>query len=222
MTETRTIKIAMADDHVLLRSALARLINGFEGCAVIHESNNGSEMVQRIKNGYVPDVVLLDLNMPEMDGYDTAVWLQEHFPDVRILMLTMYDSELTLIRLLQAGVKGFLKKDVPPSELKYALNSVMDHGYYYSTHAAGKLANLFRGECNDRSRINHAMLTVQEVAFLQLACSDMTYKEIAQRMKLTPRTVDVLRDALFVKLDVKSRVGLAMMALKNGVVTHSM
>jgi two-component system, NarL family, invasion response regulator UvrY len=222
MTETRNIKIAMVDDHVLLRSALAKLINSFEGCTVVNESNNGIEMIECIKRGNIPDVVLLDLNMPEMDGYATALWLQQHHPGVRTLMLTMYDSELTLIRLLQAGVKGFLKKDVNPSELKYALNSVMDSGYYYSTHAAGKLANLFRGERNDRSRINHAMLSEQEIAFLKLACTDLTYKEIAQKMKLTPRTVDVLRDALFVKMDVKSRVGLAMVALKNGVVTHAM
>jgi two-component system, NarL family, invasion response regulator UvrY len=222
MTEQRTIKIALVDDHILLRSALAKLINSFEGCAVIHESDNGTELVKEIKAGNIPDVVLLDLNMPEMDGYATSLWLQQYHASIRVLMLTMYDSEVTLIRLLQAGVKGFLKKDVHPSELKYALNSVMDSGYYYSTHAAGKLANLFRGDKHDRTKINHAMLTEQEIAFLQYACSDMTYKEIAQRMRLTPRTVDVLRDALFVKLDVKSRVGLAMVALKNGVVTHAM
>ncbi len=221
MIENRTIKIALVDDHILLRAALARLINSFEGCAVIHESDNGEQLVEQIRAGYTPDVVLLDLNMPEMDGYATALWLQDHHPNVRVLMLTMYDSEVTLIRLLQAGVKGFLKKDVHPSELKYALSSVMESGYYYSTHAAGKLANLFRCD-RDRTRISHAMLSEQEIVFLRHACSDLTYKEIAQKMKLTPRSVDVLRDALFVKLDVKSRVGLAMVALKNGVVTHVM
>ncbi|MDB5196303.1 MAG: DNA-binding response regulator, partial [Flaviaesturariibacter sp.] len=106
------------------------------------------------------------------------------------------------------------------SELKFALHSVMEAGYYYSTNTAGKLANLFRNQPREMNRVQQAMLTEQEVEFLKLACSDMTYKEIASQMRLTPRTIDVVRDALFTKLDVKSRVGLAMMALRNGVVTH--
>ena len=96
------------------------------------------------ENGPVPDVAILDLNMPEMDGYETARAVQKKFPTVNVLMLTMYDSELSLIRLLQSGVKGFLKKDIHPSELKFAIHSVMNAGYYYSNHTAGKLANLFR------------------------------------------------------------------------------
>jgi two-component system invasion response regulator UvrY len=215
-----TIKIALTDDHILLRNALAALINSFEDCHVIHESGNGEELLIYLKEGGTPDVVLLDLNMPKKDGYNTALALQENFPDVKVLMLTMYDSELMLIRLLQAGVKGFLKKDVHPSELKFALHSVMEAGYYYSTSTAGKLANLFRQEKKEANRVKQAMLTEQEVSFLKLACSDMTYKEIAMLMHLTPRTVDVVRDTLFTKLDVKSRVGLAMVALRCGVVTH--
>jgi two-component system invasion response regulator UvrY len=134
-------------------------------------------------------------------------------------MLTMYDSELTLIRLLQAGVKGFLKKDIDPGELKFAINSVMQSGYYYSTQTAGRLANLFRNNSKENLRLKHAMLEDNEIGFLRMACSDLTYKEIAQKMRLTPRSVDALRDQLFMKLDVRSRVGLAMVAIKNGVVS---
>jgi two-component system, NarL family, invasion response regulator UvrY len=216
----KTIKIALVDDHILLRNALASLINSFEDCLVIHESADGYELLENIDRGLIPDVVLLDLNMPKLDGYQTAMILQKKNPDISILMLTMYDSELMLIRLLQAGAKGFLKKDVHPSELKFALHSVMEAGYYYSTNTAGKLANLFRNATRDNNKIHQAMLTEQEISFLKHACSDMTYKAIAQEMGLTPRSVDVLRDSLFVKLDVKSRVGLAMVALRNGVVTH--
>src|SRR5437868_12739500 len=103
------INIAMADDHVLLRNALASLINGFDNCRVIFEVNNGSELLARLKSGNpTPDLILLDLNMPVMDGYDSALWLRDNRPEIHVLMLTMYDSELTLIRLLQAGAKGFL------------------------------------------------------------------------------------------------------------------
>lgn len=209
----------MADDHVLLRNALAALIDSFEDCQVILQAGNGKELTEAIRKGSSPQVVILDLNMPEMDGFDTAAWLQEHYPDILVLMLTMYDSELSLIRLLQAGVKGFLKKDIHPSELKFAIQSVVQNGYYYSNHTTGKLVNLFRQHSDGNSLIQRSVLNDQEILFLKLACSDMTYKEIAQRMSLNPRAVDTLRDQLFIKLDVKSRVGLALVAIRQGVVT---
>lgn len=209
----------MADDHVLLRNALASLIDSFGNCRVIHQSGNGRELTVSIASGTVPDVVILDLSMPEMDGFETAEWLQKNAPQVHVLMLTMYDSELSLIRLLQFGVKGFLKKDIHPSELKFAIESVMHSGYYYSNHTTGKLVNLFRQGADGNNNLQKAILSEQELGFLKLACSDMTYKEIAQRMGLNPRSVDTLRDQLFIKLDVKSRVGLAMVAIRHGVVT---
>lgn len=214
-----SIKVALADDHILLRNALAALIDNFEECKVINQSGNGKEMINAIANGIVPDVIILDLNMPEMDGFETAEWLHKNFPEIHILMLTMYDSELSLIRLLQTGVKGFLKKDIHPSELKFAILSVMQSGFYYSNHTTGKLANLFRNNKEGSMNLQHFMLTEQEIGFLKLACSDLTYKEIAKKMGLNPRSIDTLRDHLFIKLDVKSRVGLAIVAIRNGVVT---
>jgi two-component system, NarL family, invasion response regulator UvrY len=213
------IKLAMIDDHVLLRNALASLINSFENCKVICEANNGAEFISKIQGHAIPDIVLLDLNMPVMDGYETATWLRNNFPETHVLMLTMYDSELTLIRLLQAGVKGFLKKDISPADLHFAIKSVMQSGYYYSTETAGRLANLFRNSSKDNLRLQNSVLKDQEIEFLKLACTNLTYKEIAQNMGITPRVIDSLRDELFVKLDVKSRVGLAMVAIRNGIVT---
>lgn len=212
------IKIAMIDDHALLRGALASLINGFDNCRVILEASNGAEFISKTQKQPTPDIVLLDLNMPVMDGFETALWIRDNLPKTHVLMLTMYDSELTLIRLLQAGVKGFLKKDITPSDLQFAIKSVVQSGYYYSTETAGRLANLFRKRSEDL-RLNHLMLTKQEFEFLRLVCSDLTYKEIAQKMGITPRVIDTIRDGLFVKLDVKSRVGLAMVAIRNGIVT---
>jgi two-component system, NarL family, invasion response regulator UvrY len=209
----------MADDHVLLRNALASLIDSFENCRVIHQSGTGRELTKSISDGTVPDVVILDLNMPDMDGFETAEWLLKNAPQVHVLMLTMYDSELSLIRLLQSGVKGFLKKDIHPSELKFAIQSVVQSGYYYSNHATGKLVNLFRQNPDGNSSLQKAILNDQELQFLKLACTDLTYKEVAQQMGLNPRSVDTLRDQLFMKLDVKSRVGLAMVAIRHGVVT---
>jgi len=217
-TNSEIITVALADDHVLLRNALANLINNFGDFKVIIQASNGNELIEAIRNGKIPKVAILDLNMPEKNGYDTAKWLKENYPEVEVLMLTMYDSDLALIRLLQVGVKGFLKKDIHPSELKFAIKSVAEEGYYYSHNATGKLVNLFR-KGKESSAMQKAVLNEIELSFLKSCASEMTYKEIAQIMKLNPRAVDNLRDNLFTKLDVKSRVGLVMYAMKHGVAT---
>jgi DNA-binding NarL/FixJ family response regulator len=212
----KIIRIALVDDHQLLRSALASLIDGFDDCTVICQANNGTDFINQLQEQYLPHIVLLDLNMPQLDGYETTAWLKEHYPEVHVLMLTMYDAETTMIRLLQAGAKGFLKKDIHPSELKFAIQSVMQYGYYYSHTTTGKLVNLFRG--NGDAYIQKNMLNSEEIEFLKYAATDLTYKEIARKMGLNPRSVDNLRDHLFEKLDVKSRVGLAIYALRHGII----
>jgi DNA-binding NarL/FixJ family response regulator len=157
--------------------------------------------------------------MPEMDGYETAKWLRSAYPRVLILILTMYDSEIALIQLLQTGVRGFLKKDIHPSELKFAIQSVMDSGYYYSHSATGRLVNLFRHDPLKKNFPANISMSRNELEFLKLASTDMTYKEIARMMSISPRTVDNYRDSLFIKLGVKSRVGLAIYAIRSGIVT---
>lgn len=214
------IKVALVDDHVLLRDALASLIENFENCRVIYQVSNGKEMINAINTQEeTPDVVIMDLNMPEMDGYQTAKWLHKNHPEILVLMLTMYDSEIMLVRMLQTGVKGFLKKDIHPAELQFAIQSVVSSGYYYSRRASDKLVNLFRPGKDNVQNLHNTLLNEKELEFLELACSDLTYKEIAQQMSLNPRAVDNLRDSLFEKIDVKSRVGLAMYAIRNALVT---
>lgn len=212
-------KVILVDDHVLLRCALASLINTFEECQVINVASNGKEFITRIGQGYIPSIVLLDLNMLEMDGYETARWIHDNYPQIGILILTMYDSEIVLIRLLQLGVKGFLKKDVHPDELKAALLSVSNGEYHYSHGMTGKLVTLFKNNHEAISSLDRSILNRYEIEFLKLASTDMTYKEIATIMNQTPRMIDNHRNALFIKLNVKSRVGLAIYAIKNGIVT---
>ena len=219
MKTNETYKVILADDHILLRDALAALIDSFEECKIIAVASNGKELVRLIETGQLPHIIVLDLNMPEMDGYETAQWLQDKHPHIKILILTMYDSEIALIRLLQVGVRGFLKKDIHPYELKTALLSVADDGYYYAHNTTGKLASLFQKNQQNKSSLEKAMLTKLDIDFLKMASTDMTYKEIAQAMNITPRAIDGYRDSLFEKLDVKSRVGLAIYAVKNGIVT---
>ncbi len=213
------IKVALVDDHILLRNALASMLDGTGECKVIIQASNGKELMDALGRGIRPDVIILDLNMPVMGGQETALALQRSHPDIGVLMLTMYDSELVLIRLLQAGVRGFMKKDIHPQEMLTAIRSVVESGYYYSPNTGLKLAGLFR-DMQDKDALYHkVMLSEQEVIFLRHACTEMTYKEIAEKMGLNPRAVDGIRDELFHRLDVKSRVGLAMYTIRHGLVT---
>ena len=215
MKTIQQYKLILADDHILLRDALANLIGNFEEFTVVATAGNGVEVLEAITKGYIADIVLMDLNMPKMDGYETAKWLTQHHPHIKIVILTMYDSEIALIRLLQTGVSGFLKKDIHPTELKNALLTIAAGDYYYSNHTTNKIASLFRKQ----TKLEKALLNETEIEFLKLASTDMTYKEIAQAMNMTPRNIDSCRDTLFTKLDVKSRVGLAIYAVKNGIIT---
>lgn len=219
MKTNQLYKLILADDHILLRDALANLINKFDGFSVTAVAGNGKEVIQFIENGTGADMVLMDLNMPEMDGYETAKWLVKNRPDIKIVILTMYDSEIALIRLLQAGVNGFLKKDIHPAELKNALLTVAGGDFYYSNHSTVKLASLFRKNAYNQSNLEKSILNDTEIEFLKLASTEMTYKEIAKTMNLSPRHIDSYRDSLFMKLDVKSRVGLVIYAVKNGIIT---
>lgn len=218
MKTNRRYKLILADDHILLRDALANLINNFDEFTVITTAGNGVEVIQAIEKGCTTDIVLMDLNMPKMDGYETAKWLVKQHPEIKIVILTMYDSEIALIRLLQAGVSGFLKKDIHPSELKNALLTIAAGEYYYSNHTTVKIASLFRKNPGNHSALEKSILNDTEIEFLKLASTEMTYKEIAHAMHMTPRHIDSYRDSLFTKLDVKSRVGLAIYAVKNGIV----
>lgn len=219
MNKKKVCRVILADDHVLLRDALATLINSFDDFQVVGVAGNGQETIDLLKKGGGTDLLILDLNMPVKDGFDTAYEVNQLLPDVKILILTMYDSEIALIRLLKMGVRGFLKKDIHPSDLRRALESVAEGGYFYSQQATGKLASLLQKTHNKNASLDKAMLNETEIAFLKLASSDLTYKEIAHEMHITPRAIDGLRDGLFEKLDVKSRVGLAIYSVKNGIVT---
>ncbi|MBC7886199.1 MAG: response regulator transcription factor [Saprospiraceae bacterium] len=211
------LRIGIVDDHILLRDALIDVINDYHDCEVTLRAANGLEMIGQVRHGNIPDIIILDLNMPFMDGYETAKWLVENNPAINILVLSMFDSEITIIRLLRTGVKAFLKKDTHPGELKHAIKSVMAEGYYYPQTISGKLANVFHNP--DKSVFTQPLvLNENEIKFLKLSCSELTYKEMAKELFVSPRTVDNYRDQLFEKLDVKSRVGLAMYAIKNGII----
>ncbi len=217
---TTPVKVVLADDHGLLRHGLANLIKSFGGYEVLFEADNGNHFKQQLDKKQLPDIVLMDINMPEMDGYETTLWLKKNHPLVNVLALSMYDNENAIIRMFKAGAKGYILKDCDPAELRDALQSVMKKGFYYSEMVTGRLIhNINKMDDDDGTNAGLMQLSDREIEFLKLACSELTYKEIADKMFLSPRTIDGYRDALFEKLNVKTRVGLVMYAIKNGIVS---
>jgi len=213
------VKVALADDHILLRNGLAGLINGFDGYTVLFEANNGQDLMNTLDTNNLPNLVLLDINMPVKDGFETALWLKQNHPDIKVLALSMYDNEPSIIKMLRNGAKGYLLKDTAPKEFKTALDAVMSKGFYYSEMVTGKLIHAVNNMDEPQQQKNSfSKLNEKETEFLKLACTEMTYKEIADKMFLSPRTIDGYRDALFEKLNVKTRVGLVMYAIKTGLV----
>jgi DNA-binding NarL/FixJ family response regulator len=205
--------VALVDDHVLMRSGLAGLIRGFDGFSVLFEADNGQGFIRQVRDGAVPDIVLLDIQMPEMDGYQTANWIRTNHPNIKVLALSMYDNDTAIIRMLRQGASGYVLKDIEPAELKAALRDLHEKGYYHSEMVTGRLMTSLQ-------QIEEEQLSERELEFLALVCTELTYKEIAANMNLSPRTIDGYRDALFEKLHTKSRVGLVMYAFRNGVVRH--
>lgn len=208
-------KLALVDDHVLLRNGLASLLENL-GYQVLFEADNGIDFADRLLNSERPDIVLMDINMPRQEGYAATNWLRENHPGIKVLALSMYDDETAIIRMLKSGAKGYVLKDAEPMELKTAIDAVMRNGFYYSELVTGRLMRtISESDLNKSSGVGQ--LSEREISFLKLACSEMTYKEIAEKMFLSPRTIDGYRDALFEKLDIKTRVGLVLFAIRHNI-----
>ena len=211
--------VVLVDDHSLLRNGLAGLIKSFGDYNILFEADNGRDFINRLKPKSLPQVVLMDINMPEMDGYEACLWLKKNHPTIKVLALSMYDNENAVIRMFKAGAKGYILKDCDPSEFKSALDAVVSKGFYYSEMVTGKLIHTINSLDEDDTEVKNVIqLNEREIVFLKLICTELTYKEIAEKMFLSPRTVDGYRDDLFKKLNVRTRVGLVMYAIKNGVV----
>jgi two-component system, NarL family, invasion response regulator UvrY len=217
MTKT-LVKVGLVDDHILVRDALANIVRSFDEFSVSLLAENGKDFIEKLNSTSIPDILLLDLNMPEMDGHETLQWISKNHPEIKILILTMYNAD-SLIHLLKFGVRGFLRKDIHPIEMKQGLLTVMANGNYCSQNVTGRLFSLMKNYGSKNSPWGTVILNDNEISFLKFAATEFTYKEIAAKMQISPRTVDNYRDALFLKLNVKSRVGLAMYALKTGIVS---
>ena len=209
------IKIALVDDHVILRKSLRILIGLLHDFEVIFEAGNGQDFIKQLTTHPVPDIVLLDITMPVMDGVETTWWIKQHYPELKVLALSMIKNDFIIIRMLKNGARGYILKDCEPEELRAALHQVNEKGYYYNELVTPRMKTKDGEDIDDAHKI---MFKESELIFLRWACTEKSHKEIAEEMGVSPRTVDGYRDSLFSKLNVNTRVGIALYAIKNGLV----
>ncbi len=210
------ITIAIADDHQLFLKSLSILISSLGRFDIVADALNGRDLLQKLTAGNLqPDIALVDVNMPVMDGVETARQLAEKYPLLKVVALSMKDDDNTIISMLKAGCCAYLLKDIHPSELEKALLEIHSRGYYNADSLNLRYRRLIVKSETDK-KIN---LSEREKIFLQLACSDLTYKQIAAQMNVSERTIDGYRESLFEKLSVQSRTGMALEGIRRNLVS---
>ncbi|MFN5425287.1 MAG: response regulator [Bacteroidota bacterium] len=212
-------QIAVIDDHTLFRKGLISLINVFPQYQVMLEACNGKDFINQLDPNHLPEIVLMDISMPEMDGYATCDWLKNNYPQIKVLALSTMDAETAIIKMIRSGAKGYIVKDADLAELKLAFSELLTVGFFYNELVSRKVIHSLNRIVDENDQINTIQkLSENELTFLRLSCSEKTYQEIAAEMFKSEKTIDGYRAELFKKLNVTSRVGMVMFAIKNGIV----
>lgn len=208
--------VVIVDDHTLLSQAIQAMVDTFPKFKVLYTCKNGQELIEKFTNSpkHIPDVVLMDINMPIMNGIETTEWITKNYAEVNVMALSVEDDDNTVLKMLKAGAIGYLLKDTEKSVLEKALIEIAENGFYHTKNVTNLLMKSISGTIDKQ-----VVLKEREITFLKLACTELTYKEIADKMCLSPKTIDGYRNALFTQLNVKNRVGLVMYAVKNKIYT---
>jgi DNA-binding NarL/FixJ family response regulator len=213
--EKKVIQVAIVDDHTLFRQGISSLLTENGDVNIVFSASNGADMKEKIAKHALPEVVLMDITMPVMNGYEATRWLKQNHPSVKVLALSMFEDDEPIIRMLKSGAGGYILKESNASDLMYAIRTIAEHDFFLNSLVSGKLLRSVQDETVD---VEPALeLTANEVRFLEHCCSELTYREIADKMFLSPHTIDNYREALFHKFDIKSRTGLVLFALKNNI-----
>jgi len=208
MKDKALINIAIADDHPIMRKGISDIISSFEGFSIPIQANDGRELIEQIsKSSILPDICILDISMPNLNGFETIKEIRKRWSSIKVLALSMYNNEFSIIKMLASGANGYLPKNTNPQHLQRALAAIYYTGYYDSEQAIR----------NTSASSQHLKFTEREIEFLCHCCSELSYRQIGDLMGISVRTVEGYRDALFDKLDIKSRAGLVMYALRNGI-----
>lgn len=213
------IKVAYADDHRMVREGISELLMKMsrktpERIDVCIQAETGDELLEMLEQSTeIPDVCLLDINMPGKDGFDTVVELKKRWPLLRVLVITVFENEYHLIRMIARGADGYIAKNNTGTELLNGVTTVYKKGSYFADQATMRLAHAVKA-----GKIKEPKLTQLEREFLPFVCTDLTYDEIAEKMGTTRPSVDGLRSSLFRKLDVATRTALAIYGIKTGLI----
>ena len=214
-SKERKIRVGLVDDHQLFSKSLSLLISGFTNFEILVEASNGIDLQEKISRlTTLPDIMLVDVSMPRMDGPQTAVWLKKNYPDMRLIALSMNDREQTIITMLKSGCSAYLFKDIHPTELERALNEVHEKGFYNADLHKRSIASFVKSSQDEPLDFSD-----REVEFLRLSCQDLTYLQIAEQMNLSFRTIDGYREALFKKLGIQSRTSMVLEGLRKGLIS---
>ncbi|AYL96142.1 response regulator transcription factor [Mucilaginibacter celer] len=214
---TAPIQIAIVDNHTLFRQGMASLLGDFKEVKILFDAENGEDMIGKLKKFPLPDMILMDITMPVMNGYEATAWLQQTHPSVKVLALSMFDDDKPIINMLKSGAVGYMLKESKIRDVVFALETIRKHGYYLNELVSGKLLHTMQ---NKNAQVDKSKEpTVNELRFLKLSCSELTYKEIAEEMNLSPHTIDNYRESLFQKFGLKSRTGMVLFAIKNELIS---
>lgn len=204
------IHIVIVDDHKLFRKGLVELVRMLDpNFKIIAEFDHGKQLLEGLSVLPVkPDLVILDIDMPVMDGYETLAAIQNQNIDLPALIVTMVDEEASLIRMVKLGARGYLSKEIDPEQLKEAIHAIIHSGYHFTDRLTGRLVAHLQHHTPETD------LNDRDLNFVRLCCTELTYTEIADQMHLSPKTIDGYRAKLFERFALKSRVGLVLLAVK--------
>jgi DNA-binding NarL/FixJ family response regulator len=216
------ISVAIADDHTLYREAVARVINSNKKYTVVFEAKNGKELLEKLaeeeeQEKELPTIVLLDINMPVMDGFETMALLKVKYPSIKVLSLSGYSNSISVLQMFKCGAHGFLSKTAEGHEVFNALEQVIRTGSFFPNDALQKSRDSHPSAVLE----NIKSFSEKEIAFIKYSCSELSYKKMAEKMHVSPHTIDDYRTRIFKKLNVQSRTALAMMAVKYKIVEAS-
>lgn len=212
----KKIHLAIVDDHQLFRESLARFMESEPEISVVLLASNGSELIERLRSVRV-DVVLLDIRMPVLDGWQTLAILSERYPRIRVIMLSMYESDPYIVEGIKLGARSFLCKDCDTDTLIDAIHTVYREGFYFDKVTARALRNKVADKSFEEIRVQQESLTDRETQIVQLICAGKTNKEISELLYISIRTVEAHRKAIFIKTECKNTATLAIYAVKNGI-----
>lgn len=210
------ICISLTDAHVITRSALKYYLNTQKGISVSIDTSTGNDLIKKIKSSsHHPDICIIDYALPQMSGYDTLLKIKQISREIKVVFLSMYSSPIIIQKILQAGADGYITKDEQPNELLTAINDVYNGCTYYPCVLIDNTQKYIQ-----QNNVADLSITQREFQFLTFCGTEMSYKEIAEKMYVSPRTVESYRNNLFRKLQIKTRVGLAMYAIKAGIAAY--